>query len=251
MNRALLHRLVRLHDLAPALSLAIALAIPVVLNLDPEQAPTAGPARERVISAIDDVPYSIGPWVGRDIPLPEAAIKLLRPNATLSRRFSNLMTNQRIDLLLVHCGDARDMLGHFPPVCYPNFGWIPAHEAAPEQQMPRDPNTDRHGGRPITLTVDGATFPASMYEFWRIQDWSSESRIRIFNLFVLPDGRVTHTIDDVSRGTSLLGASIYGVAQVQLVTDAGMSLDDAVAAAEAVLSGLDRVFNELGVQRDG
>jgi hypothetical protein len=251
MNRTLLQRLVRLHELAPALSLALAIGIPVTLNLDPHQAPTSGPEREHVIQAVKGAPYSIGHWVGRDIPVPEAAIKLLKPNVTLSRRFSNLMTNERVDLMLVHCGDARDMLGHFPPVCYPNFGWVPAHEADLQKQPDSDQKADRHGGRPITLRFDGQVLPASMYEFWRIQDWSSETRIRIFNFFILPDGRVTRTIDDVSRGTSLLGASIYGIAQVQLITDAGMPLDDAINAAETVLGGLTDVFTELGVQRDG
>jgi len=31
--------------------------------------------------------------------------------------------------MIVHCGDVRDMIGHYPPVCYPANGWKPGPSA--------------------------------------------------------------------------------------------------------------------------
>ncbi len=79
--------------------------------------------RARVKAAIEAIPYRIGPAVGTDSEPTEAAIRLLSPNKILERRYLDPSTGGAFSLLFVHCGDARDMNGHYPPVCYPAHGW--------------------------------------------------------------------------------------------------------------------------------
>ena len=74
----------------------------------------------------NNIPYVVGDYVGQDIPIPQGAIELLKPNVIISRRYSNLNNGATVDLLFVHCKDAQDMLGHHPPVCYPAHGWSTA-----------------------------------------------------------------------------------------------------------------------------
>src|SRR5262245_21230560 len=75
----------------------------------------------RVVAA--RIPLRVGEWVGREIEPPEAAVSLLRPNAIRGVRFEHEATKEEVSLTLVQCRDARDMGGHWPPVCYPAHGW--------------------------------------------------------------------------------------------------------------------------------
>src|SRR5438477_7343006 len=82
------------------------------------------PYHDRARAAVDAVPYFIGNWTGKDDDIPAAAQKLLRPNAILSRTYSEIDTSslggrhREASLLIVQCRDSRDMVGHFPPICY-------------------------------------------------------------------------------------------------------------------------------------
>src|SRR3954466_15155977 len=60
-------------------------------------------------------------WTFEDHDLPDGAIALLKPNATLFRQFKSPRPFQ---FLFIQCRDARDMGGHYPPVCYPASGWV-------------------------------------------------------------------------------------------------------------------------------
>lgn len=228
------HFLARVSEVAPVLSIVLVVAIPTWLPHDPATVIAMGPEAQRVAEAAENVPYRIGRWVGRDTPVPEAAQRMLRPNALLGRRYVDFDTNAAISFILVHCGDARDMLGHYPPNCYPNSGWVPQ-------------STDV---QTIELSINGVPVQASVYEFTRMQDWTTETSIRIFNFFVLGDGSTSHDIHGVSRRTSHLGASVHGVAQIQLVMQQSVPFDEAVSGSNEILAGVSNVFDALGVSAD-
>src|SRR5947207_4217407 len=89
------------------------------------------PYHARAAAAVKAVPYVIGYWTGKDDEIPSAAQKLLRPNAILSRTYSDndpgrggIYRTRRRDasLLVVQCRDSRDMVGHYPPICYRAHG---------------------------------------------------------------------------------------------------------------------------------
>ena len=64
---------------------------------------------------------------------------------------------------------------------------------------------------------------------------------------MLPDGSLSDDIDAIGQNTSGLGATIQGVAQVQLLTLKSVPLADAEAAAAEVLEGISNLFEALGV----
>src|SRR5688572_9027810 len=78
---------------------------------------------ERVRGAAATVPLHIDSWFGVDTPVPTAAVEMLHPNVVISRRYEDLRTHQNVSFLLVQVSDVRDILGHYPPYCYPARGW--------------------------------------------------------------------------------------------------------------------------------
>ncbi len=221
---------------APVLTLAVILSAPFWMRTGAYYAADGHSEEDarRVAAAVDEVPYRIGSWSGQDASVPEAANELLRPNALLSRRYVNLHTGERIDFLFVHCGDSRDMQGHYPPVCYPNSGWVFT--------------SGQKESEPVELQASGKSIPGLEYRFSRIDQWPNRSEIRIFNFFVLPNGELTHDIDEVGKRINWLGASIQGVAQVQILTQADMSREDALEATTEILEGVWGLFEVLGVE---
>lgn len=221
----------RAAEAAPVLSLALVLLFPLLAPSPADFSVGAEVRRQEVQRAVDAAPYRIGKWIGEDMPVPPAAVELLRPNAMLSRQFRPLDGGPGVELLIVNCGNARDMLGHYPPVCYPSAGWIALHDEP---------------ARTAALDVDGATIAATEYEFARMRDAVREFRIRIFNFFILPDGAATSDIEAVNDQAEQLAVSMEGVTQVQLIMPAAVPRDRALAAAGEVLSGMNDVLLELG-----
>src|SRR5215204_3249848 len=86
------------------------------------------PYHVRAKSAIESLPNKAGDWVGGDNDdVPREAQILLKPNKILSRRYTDtsvasLNRPRSVNLLIVQCKLASDMVGHFPPICYPSHG---------------------------------------------------------------------------------------------------------------------------------
>src|SRR3954453_3546292 len=79
--------------------------------------------------AVESLPKTAGDFVATDNDdVPREAQILLKPNKILSRRYKDtsvaaLLRPRSADLLVVQCKLASDMVGHFPPICYPSHGW--------------------------------------------------------------------------------------------------------------------------------
>lgn len=175
---------------------------------------------DRARRAVEGVPYRIGAWTGTDIPVPPAAVEMLRPDAVLARRYRDAH-GRALDLLLVHCRDTRDMVGHYPPACYPAHGWHP------------DPPADA----PALVVVGGRTVAARLYRFRRIGDFGSEERLTILNAFVLPDGRTTAELAELRTLAGRYEVSVRGVGQVQVVAAGRVDRDEFLRRAEDLLAG--------------
>lgn len=153
-----------------------------------------------VAQAVAQIPYRWGDWVGVDVATPPAALRLLRPNAMLSRRYQNRVTGQVCEVLLVHCSDTRDMLGHFPPVCYPAHGWETRAAIA-----------DTSNGR------------ASMvYRFERLQNGQLRA-MRITNFISIPGAGRVPDMSGLRRASEARWRHSLGAGQVQIIVDGGMS----------------------------
>jgi hypothetical protein len=209
-----------LGDAAPALSLVALLTLPSTLSGDAAATSAIRSRHAQIVAALSLVPYRVGPWIGEDIPVPEAAVTILKPNAVLARHYRDRQRGQAQSLLIVHCSDTRDMLGHYPPVCYPANGWVEAAEPSP-----------------CPLETAAGVIEARLYRFRRLRDWGSEERLRVADFFVLPDGRTTGDLADVERRAGAAAISMQGVAQIQLVSAGDESDAEFAAAAAEILRG--------------
>ena len=178
-----------------------------------------------VKQAADLFPYNVGPWLGTDTEseMPEAAVRLLRKPEVVSRRYQNVRTGKVASLLIVHCKDARDLIGHYPPVCYPAHGWTKVASATTERRQ------------------SGGAIPVTDYRFnsGRIE---RAIELRIDNFMVLPDGQFSADMRGVEHIAKDYRLKFFGAAQVQLITDSTWSraerdelFRELVSAAEPLL----------------
>jgi hypothetical protein len=228
-----LHKSGGLRSVAPvALTLLLlggAVADKVIFHVAPADATAY---HTRVRQAKDQVPYNIGSWIGTDTPLPPSAVDLLRPNTFLSRQYQDVRTGRVASVLVVHCEDARDLIGHYPPVCYAAHGW------------------SKRAAVPIDRTVDGEVFPVTDYTFTSTRlDRASE--LRIDNFMVLPDGQLCRDMDGVEVAAQDYRRKFFGAAQVQIVTDAQWGESDRVKFFGQVMRAAGPLLREIrrGVTR--
>lgn len=162
--------------------------------------PDARAYHERVKQAFASFPTKFGDWEATDRPVPAEAMRLLRPNSMLSREYTNAATKERCSVILVDCTDARDLLCHYPPVCYPGQGWN---------------LVDR---RERTRTVGGALVAGTDYEFSR-SSFESASGIVAASTMILPDGRFKPDMRGIEEAAADVRRRVYGAAQIQVVVD--------------------------------
>ncbi len=167
----------------------------------------AAPYHARAKAAIDAYPYVIdnGSWTGNDEPVPEAAVRLLRPNALLSRRYTHHTSDGRgaawADLLISQCADSRDMTGHYPPSCYPNNGEPPL------------------GQRPFRLKAGDVWIEGIEYKFQAKRDQQCD-RKSVYNFFAVPGRGIVADITGVRAAAGDYQMRYFGAAQFQVVMDA-------------------------------
>ena len=220
----------RLRAVAPvALTLLLlggTLVEKVVFHLPPADA-AAYHARVRQIAT--ELPYNIGPWLGTDTPIPPSAVALLKPNVIVSRQYRHVRTGRTASVLIVQCEDARDLIGHYPPVCYAAHGW------------------SARGAAPVDRVLDGETIPITDYTFVSKRiDRTSE--LRIANFMVLPDGQVCRNMDGVESAAQDYRRKFFGAAQVQIVTDASWDGFERDELFQAVIAAVEPLLEAI---RDG
>jgi hypothetical protein len=159
--------------------------------------------QERVKQAFASFPERSGDWVSKDVPVPAEAQRLLRPNSMLSRQYTNVATGQQCSVILVDCTDARDLLCHYPPVCYPGNGW---------KLVGRQAKTWQVGGEPVVGTN---------YEFSRVS-FENASGIVAASTMILPDGRFKPDMRGIEEAAADVRRRVYGAAQIQVVVNGAM-----------------------------
>ena len=211
--------------IAPALAAGILLALLATGGSGSITTAQTEKYQRKVAAMIDQIPVKVGPWIGRDVQAPAAAVKILRPNRILQRRYTNPATGQTFSLLVVDTGDVRDMQGHYPPKCYPAHGW---------EELDR---------RDIAVDFAGSSFPAKEYDFRRTVD-GFEQRMNVIGFFVVPDG----SVDLVSTYKGLLAAGRrrtqagLGAAQIQLVSGGDMDAGERRRLANLFVRAIEPVI---------
>ncbi len=215
-----------INRLAPAACGAVLLAALAFANFGGEPIPGAVEYHARVREAIEKIPYRIGAWVGDDIETPPAAVRLLKPNKIIQRKYVDLGSGETFHLLVVHCQQTRDMLGHYPPQCYPAHGWT--QEAV----------------RETTLEFNGQTFAARDYEFDR-PGQSAEQRMLIYSFFVLPNRNIVADMETLNRVSGRRAASQLGAAQVQILGGENMPKEQRRKIISEFILAIEPVIREV------
>jgi hypothetical protein len=187
--------------------------------------------RIRAVAAAG-VPFSVGDWLGRDLPTAPGAVALLRPSVLLSRGFENLRTGESASLLFVGCSDARDLVGHYPPVCYPAHGQTFVSAA------------------PRSWTCESGPVAGTRYRF-RVVGGTPSQQFVVDNFMVLPDGEFGRDMDDVRRVARDPALRRYGAASLQVVTDGAMDEARRDVVLEELVSVLGPLFRAMRTEDTG
>jgi hypothetical protein len=227
---------------APWAALVVLVVMPIILPIHVQATSTNAMQRQHVAQTMENVPLQIGDWRGEDRveSVPPAAHRLLRPNAIFYREYRKYRGSHPssfpVYILFVHCGDARDMTGHYPPKCYPNAGWLQTEQSSREPQY-------------VTLVTGVHALPVRVFEFKRLQETGWNQGIRIYNAFILPDGTVTADIRTIQQQAGRVDVALQGVTQLQFIMPIDTSHDEMMAAAEELLGGMQDLLEALGLQR--
>lgn len=158
-------------------------------------------AREEILS----VPYQLNGWIGKDEPIPPAAMKLLHPNVMLSRMYVNPgEMGEWCGLLIEECRDSRDMLGHYPPICYP------AHGMTQVAATPRN------------WTVDGLPIDGMEYQFIST-DGGQRHMLPVYNFMIVPGVGVKRDMNDLEVAAKDYQRRYFGAAQIQMTFPSGLT----------------------------
>jgi len=155
-------------------------------------------------AARETVPYCVEDWVGRDVEPAPAVVAMLRPSVLLERSYRNLRTGESATVLFVRCGDARDLMGHYPPVCYPAHG----RGLASARALDFRAGPTEISGMRYRFSAAGSAAPGE---------------IVVDNFMVLPSGRFGRDMDAVDAVARDPGLRRLGAAEMQVVTDAAMT----------------------------
>ncbi|MFT3785621.1 MAG: hypothetical protein QM770_05580 [Tepidisphaeraceae bacterium] len=164
------------------------------------------PYHARVRAAIAAIPTKIDTWDATEQPLPRSALALLKPNAirsfSLQERTDVALRrpDQPVYMTIVQCKRASDMLGHYPPNCYPAIG-----------------DTLR-SSYPRTWQVDGLDITGTEYEFERLQDGKTRRRI-VYSFMVVPGKGFAPDMKALEFAADDYQQRYYGAAQFQVVFD--------------------------------
>ena len=169
------------------------------MRANPQDAQVIEDYHARVASVINSIPIDFDGWVGRQVPLPQSATKLLNPNGIVARQYFHEEKGVYATLMIVQCSDARDMGGHYPPVCYPGNGWMEYPEKPAWSYLIGDQEL-------------------RVYGFHR-QAGRKERELVIYNLFILPTGVLTTSMRDVRKLSANYEYRQYGAAQLQVMID--------------------------------
>jgi hypothetical protein len=188
------------------LTLSILGAVVAEKSIFSVSAAEAGTYHAQVLSAVQSLPPVFGAWLGVDVPVPPAAVQILHPNVILSRRYRNIETEEQVTLLLVQVRDARDILGHYPPVCYPAQGWTLRSKSS---TLWKDFNSQING---------------TEYHFDRDR-LDSASMLTVENFLLLSDGQRCPDMTEIETVAHSQFPRLFGAAQVQVVFDTEVAPD--------------------------
>ena len=184
--------------------------------------------RAEIREAAVRIPRHFGSWVGEEVPVPVQAMAVLKPNVLISRRYTNIETGVVAGLMLVHCGNAHHMAGHFPLRCYPAVGW----------ELRSSAHRD--------WSAAGLRIGGSEYQF-HLDSLAGrgEQSIVVINCLLCANGRVLRDMDGMNKAIAGASGAASGAGQVQVYFDASVPQPQRDAAVEAILGGCKPILTAI------
>jgi len=189
-------------------------------------------AVKAMIESEKGFPHFIGRWAGKDKPVEAEAQALLRPNAIVSREYTDNDTSdltrkpRAASILLDQCSDSSDMDGHWPPRCYPARG------------DKLDFQHDRE------YVVNGMTIPLVEYQFSHLEN-NRSVKLCIYNFLIVPNRGIKRQMIDVRDASVDYRQRFYGAAQFQLIVDGELSQSEREAIFNELITPLTPVFQAI------
>lgn len=193
------------------------------------------PIAEALASIPSRLSFGKATWIKeRDVQIPTRQAEIFGLSASFSaeyrrtRRFPAL----RAVVFIAYCSDARTMLGHHPPRCYPSSGWV---------MQDRVPEDDFEFERP-----DGRRILGTTYRF--VREGVITADLEVANGFFASGDRFFRSLRDARRTVkpSLLGGK--GLFQFQVLFQGTHSNDDVLDYVTEIINAIpEAVFDELMV----
>ena len=186
----------------------------------------AGPYHRVVREAAAALPLDVGEWVGHDLPVPPEAAAQLHPNVIISRGYVSRATGRHVSVLLVQCWDVRDLVPHYPPICYPGRGLTLTSSA------------------PADWHALGTSVAGTEYQF-ESNTFETNKLTIVDNFMLLPDGRTCRDMGEVRKQVGLR-TRFFGAAQVQVVFDSDTPADERARACEQFIAAYGPLVRAIG-----
>jgi hypothetical protein len=178
----------------------------------PTKDPSPFHARLRSVAA--SLPEQFGSWTSKDHKS-VGTQEYLHANVMIDREFINSQTGERASFLFIQCPDIRDLVPHFPAICYPGQG-----------------KTQVEAPKTRTWNVSGLSITGTEYSF-ESENFKEADGVIVDNFMLLPGHRISKDMTEV-RAHVPLRNRFYGVGQIQVVFSIGMPVDRR-----------DAIFNQL------
>ena len=208
---------------------AVLLAVLMGLNQTHLTPGDAAGYHEHVRKTVLAIPHQLGPWKGKDQEVVKEAVELLRPNVMLSRTYTHEETGESVTLLIVQCKDARDLLAHYPPICYPNAGWKIEKKYKPVNKL------FNHREKKNNWAV---------YPMYHKSSQANEVSQIVYQKMPLPNGTVTKDMGEVRAFAGNYLVRHFGASQVQIIVQESLrgttkaSIDPILDAIEPFLEAV-------------
>jgi len=191
------------------------------------------PYHANVLDAVKSIPSTIGGWKSEDVGLPEFALKLLKPNVIVHRRYRDPDSGNYAQLTLVHTKDARSLIDHYPPSCYPSFGW--KHQFTEKQKW-----------KSGSWNIPGADFG-----FSSANNVGETREIVVRNFIILHQHGLYHDHKEVRLAAADFTRRMYGAAQMSVMLEATMNPEHRDAIFQKMLDAVGPAIRTiLAVERE-
>jgi hypothetical protein len=154
-------------------------------------------------TAVESIPVSFNQYLGEEVPLRPTDLQLLQPNSVRNIRFTDISPQSLSRpfekwVTLVQVRRIDDMMGHYPPVCYPAMGSV---------ELKR---TRR------SWTINGQTILGTEYHFEGLEGSNRRFRI-VYNFMIAPGRGFIADMEGLQAVNNEIARRFYGATQVQVL----------------------------------